>query len=434
MGSIGESIPLSRTLNRGNISWTIFVYLFRETMFAFLVSFLFFFFIFFVNQLLLMAQEILTKKVPLPQVTLLVLYSLPQIIAMSTPFAALLGTLMTVGRLSSDNEILVMLSSGLSYINIFAPVVAVGITVSLVAFMANDVLLPAGTIQFNRLYRRILVSTPALELESNSIKRFKETVIVTGNVSGNSIEDMLILDRTGEGERRLIMAKNALFFDAGADGLALDLRNAFIQTSKEIERRDYDYAASDSLRYRIPQEDLIQAASTIGPREMSSRDVHSEIKIKEVARAENLLERTAKSLEAAMNYEAALRAGPNSGLWNQKTSLGTTFMRELQLVTAAKVDRNLSIYRIEFYKKFSMPLGALSLIILAIPLGLMAKKSGQTVGFILGLVLSVFYWALIIGGQNMGIRLGYSPFWTMWLPNILSVSIGSVLLVLRVRK
>ena len=103
------------------LSKTLYLYILSEAAFAFLISFLFFFFIFFVNQLLLMAQEILTKHVPFGQVALLVLFSLPSVIAMSAPFASLVGTLMTVGRLSSDNEVLVMLSSGLSYRNVFIP-------------------------------------------------------------------------------------------------------------------------------------------------------------------------------------------------------------------------------------------------------------------------------------------------------------------------
>jgi lipopolysaccharide export system permease protein len=207
-------------------------------MFSFLGSFLFFFFIFFVNQLLLMAQEILTKRVPFNQVALLVLYSLPSIIAMAAPFASLVGTLMTVGRLSSDNEVLVLLSSGLSYRNIFLPALVVGLLISIMSFVANDVLLPAGTVQFSRLYRRILVSTPALELEANSVKRFKDTVVVTGNVTGNAINDVLILDKTSDGERRVIMAKTAELKDGGKQGLSLDLDDAFIQSSKEVARRD----------------------------------------------------------------------------------------------------------------------------------------------------------------------------------------------------
>ena len=422
------------SLSSRSLSWTIFRYILTETLFSFLVSFLFFFFIFFVNQLLLLAQEILTKHVPLGQVALLVLFSIPSIIAMSAPFASLVGTLMTVGRLTSDNEVLVMLSSGLSYKNIFLPAISVGIIISMLSFFANDVLLPAGTVQFARLYRRILLSTPALELEGNSVKRFKDTVIVTGDVTGNAIDNVLILDRTSSGERRLIMARNAELKDGGRQGLSLDLDRAFIQSSKEIVREDYDYASSSFLRYWVPQEDLIQAVSSISPREMSSRDVYREIRKKTDDLNARLEERRKRITGHALALEEVLRRGPNDEGWNRRTNLTAAYQREIQAMESQKTDRTILIYRLEYYKKFSIPFGALSFVFLAVSLGLLAKKSGQTVGFIFGLLIAVVYWALLLGGQTMGIRLGYSPFWSMWFPNLLAISTGLVMGILRIRK
>jgi lipopolysaccharide export system permease protein len=415
------------------VSFTLFKYLVSEALFSFLVAFLFFFFIFFVNQLLLLAQEILTKKVPFYQVALLVIFAIPSIIALSAPFAALVGVLMTIGRLTSDNEILIMLSSGLPYRNVFIPTIVVGVLISLLSFYANDVLLPMGTIQFSRLWRQILVSTPALELESNSVKRFKDTVVVTGNVSGNSIDDVLILDKTSEGERRLIMARSAELRDAGREGLSLDLGNAFIQSSKEVSRRDYDYASAAFLRYWVPQEDMIQNVSSVTPSQMSSIDVFKEIKVKEKDLAGKIDERYRRVMSQALNLEAALRRGPGREDWNRRTNQAASFMRENEIVKDLKKDRSLSNYRLEFYKKFSIPFGALSFVFLAVPLGLLAKKSGQTVGFIFGLIIAVLYWAMLLGGQTMGIRLGYPPFWCMWLPNILAVSIGLVMCIFRIR-
>jgi lipopolysaccharide export system permease protein len=398
------------------------------------VSFLFFFFIFFVNQLLLLAQEILTKRVPFKQVSLLVIYALPAVIAMAAPFASLVGILMTIGRMTSDNEILVMFSSGLSYRTVFIPAAVVGFLISLFSFFANDVLLPAGTIHFNRLYRRILVSTPALELEANSVKRFKETVIVTGNVNGTSFDNVLNFDRTGDGERRVITAQNAELKDGGREGLSLDLDRAFILSSKEVARRDYDYASSSFLRYWVPQEDLIQAVSSITPREMSSVDVGREIEIQKRELERRLDEQRGKISIQALELEAVLRRGPENESWNRRASLFSNFQRETQILKVLRQDRTLLRYLLEYYKKFSIPFGALSFVLLAVSLGLMAKKSGQTVGFIVGLLISVLYWALLLGGQSMGARLGYSPFWSIWFPNILAVSAGIVLGVIRIRR
>ena len=416
------------------ISKTLFIYIIRDCFFSFMVSFLFFFFVFFVNQLLLMAQEILTKHVPFYQVVLLVFYALPSIIAMAAPFASMMGTLMTVGRLSSDNEILIILASGLSHRMIFLPALMVGIIISILSFIANDVLLPMGTIQFSKLYRRILISTPALELEANSVKRFRDTVIVTGPVEGTGIDNIFILDRTSDGERRVIMARKAELKDAGKEGLSLDLNNAFIQSSKEIVRKDYDYASTDFLRYWVPQEDLIQAVSSIGPREMSSTDLKRDIGVKTFELNERLSERASKTLAQALNLEDVLRKGRQNETWNRRENNLGVFNRERLATLALRNDRTLLIYRLEYFKKFSIPFGALSFVFLSVSLGLLAKKSGQTVGFIFGLIISVVYWALLLGGQTMGIRMGYSPFWSMWLPNILAASIGLLLLIVRIRK
>jgi lipopolysaccharide export system permease protein len=416
------------------ISGTMFRYIFQETLFAFIVAFGFFFFIFFVNQLLLMAQDILAKKVPLAQVSLLVVYAIPSIIATSTPFATLLGTLITIGRMTSENEILVLLSSGLSYKNIFLPTILVGILVTIVAFFTNDILLPLGTIEYTKLYRKIATSTPALEIEPNAVKKFKDTVVITGNVTGHKINDMMILDKTSDGERRIILAKQTEFVDAGREGIRLDMEDAFIQSSKEVERYDYDYAQSGILRYRIKPEDIIQQQNSVTAREMSSLDVWRAIQVQQTALNKTLEERNGRMLQAALDLESALRKGPGSREWRNRDNLLASFNREFQVVQSLKNDRRLLIFRLEFYKKFSIPFGSLSFIFLAVSLGLLAKKSGQAVGFILGIMISVAYWSLLIIGQNIGMKLGASPFWCMWTANIIAIVIGGIMGLHRISK
>jgi len=427
---------LERNVEEGrrSVSKIIFRYIMSETLFSFLICFLFFFFIFFVNQILLMAQEVLTKHVPFNQVALLILFSLPTVIAMSAPFASLVGTLMTIGRLTSDNEILVMLSSGLSYKNVFLPAITVGIIISILSFFTNDVLLPAGTIQFNRLWRRILVSTPALELEANSVKRFRDTVIITGDVTGNIIDNVIILDRTGDGERRIITAGNAELKDSGKEGLSLDLERAFVHSSKEIIREDYDYASTGLLQYWVSNDDIIQAVMSVTPREMSSRDVRTVIKNRTDEVAERVNDRKRRVAVQASALENILRAGPFDDSWNRRQSATTNFQREILTLSNVRSDRTLLIHIIEYYRKFSVPFGAFFFVFLSVSLGLMAKRSGQTVGFIIGIIIAVIYWVMLFLGQTMGLRTGAPPFWSMWLPNILSLVIGLVLAIIRVRK
>ncbi|MDR1930901.1 MAG: LptF/LptG family permease [Treponema sp.] len=415
------------------LSRTVFLYIVREILFTFLVCFLFFFVIFFVNQILLMAQQILSKRVPFHLVSLLMLYSLPQIIALAAPFAALSGTLMTIGRLSSDNEILIFLSSGLSYRNIIGPALAVGILISLLSFAANDVLLPAGMGQFTKLYRRIMIASPALEMESNSVKRFKNTLMVSGSVSGSTIKDLVIMDRTNEGERRIILAKEAALKDSGMEGISIELKDAFTESVKENSREDYDYTFSSLLSYTVPQEDLAQSAVFITPNQMSSVDVKREIRNHERTLDENINLELRRNVQAALKVEAALRFGTAGADWNLVSPLWEDYTNRKAALKFMRRNSSLSNYRLEYYKKFSIPFGALSFVFLAVSLGLAAKKSGQTVGFIIGICISVLYWALLLGGQTLGTKTGFSPLWSMWFPNALALTSGGVLLFLRIR-
>ena len=81
----------------------------------------------------------------------------------------------------------------------------------------------------------------------------------------------------------------------------------------------------------------------------------------------------------------------------------------------------LNSYKLEYHRKFSLPFGSLFFALLAFPLAaVFGKRNGQTAGLIIGVVIAVFYWALMILGQQFGLRNGFNGFWSMWIPNILT--------------
>jgi lipopolysaccharide export system permease protein len=165
---------------------------------------------------------------------------------------------------------------------------------------------------------------------------------------------------------------------------------------------------------------------------MSSRDVYKEIVKKTAELNVDLNERRNKVSALAIVYEETMRRGSTSENWNRRTNQFSAFQREVRMLEDTRKDRSLSLYWLEFYKKFSVPFGAFSFVFLAVALGLLAKKSGQTVGFLFGLIISVIYWVLLFGGQTMGIRMGTSPFWSMWTPNIMALTAGFILTLVRV--
>lgn len=375
---------------------------------------------FFVNQLLLLAEDILQKDVALWDVVQLILFSLPSIVALSVPFATLLGTFMAVGRLSSDNEFLAMQSLGFPVSRLFLPVLFPALLLSFFSFTVNDYLLPLGTLNFGRLYRELLYKNPALELDPYSVKRYQDDVLITGALEPGRLDNFVIIDTDSQERRRVIVADEALFnSESGENVISLDLRNVTSHT--HVDAGEYHYSRAERLIYNILLQDITIAIRNPGPREMSARDVRSAILRKEEEFAPRIHEHLVRQEILAGEVELML-------LENFLGSLNSTSISErLTQYTADRsnppVDRSLQLYRLEFHKKYSIPFASVSFVFLAFPLGLFTR--GRSVGFGLGLLISTLYWALLIGGQTFGTqRPNVPPALAMWLPNAVFLLAG----------
>jgi len=411
----------------------LWLYIAKEFLLSFIVAFLFFFIIFFINQLLLMAEEILAKKAPVGDVARLILYATPAIIAMSFPFGSLVGALMATGRLSSDNELLVMSASGVSKPAIMVPFLVLGLVFSVVSFVTNDYFLPLGTINYGKLYRKLITTSPALELKPYSIKRYKETTIVTGSMASGAIEDLVILDTTKDGKSRVINASVARLVDKGDDSgvISLILEDVFVQESDPSKPERFEYSTAIRMEYNILLTSFADFNAGVSPREMSSVDVKKAIDKKVIAldtrvsaRARELDEKRSELL-----FEYFNRSNATATLGASMNKLVSLKNGHAALKLKPVRDRSLDIYRLEYYKKFSIPTGALCFVFLAFPLGTKARKSGRAVGFGLGLLVAVAYWGLLIGGQTLGLRIEFDPFLAMWIPNILVLLLAVPLLI-----
>jgi lipopolysaccharide export system permease protein len=352
---------------------------------------------------------------------------------MSFPFGSLVGALMAAGRLSSDNELLVMRASGVSRPAIMAPFLMLGIVFSMVSFVMNDYFLPLGTINYGKLYRKLITTAPALELKPYSVKRYRDTTIVTGAMDGGVMADVVIIDSTKDGKSRVINAGRAELVDRGGDSgvITLMLDDVFVQESDPGKPERFEYSTASRMEYNILLTSFSDFSSGVSPREMSSVDVAAAIGKKEAALAGRLAVRATeledKRSEILAEYFS--RAGSMSPLDGAVARLVP--LKDAHAALAAKPlkDRSLDIYKLEYYKKFSIPAGALCFVFLAFPLGARARKSGRAVGFGLGLLVAVAYWGLLIGGQTLGLRTGFDPFLSMWAPNILVLLAAAPLLL-----
>ena len=427
-------------INKDDFPKTIFIYIAKEFILSFIVAFLFFFFIFFINQLLLLAEDILSKHVPFLDVVKIIIYSIPTIVALTFPFSSLVGSLMAIGRLSSDNEFLAFQASGIPALKLFIPVLILGIGFTIVSFIFNDYFLPLGNIQFGKLYRKILYSNPELELEEYSVKRFHDSVIIPGKISEKTIDNIVIIDVDDKKNKRIILANKAQLKEDvdNAGVLSLELDNVMTHISDNKKTNDFSYSFSDLMKYNLLLQDIAFSVKSLTPREMSSVDVLKiieEKKVKYNLKINNHEELKAlNQFELYNNYYSLLYESNNSRFNSSTKNIENSFNELKNIENKIIRDRSLQVHEIEFNKKFAIPFGCLVFVIFAFPVGLYSKRSGRTVGFGIGLFVSLVYWGILFAGHTFGYRVYFSPFLSMWMPNFIILSLGILFFILRFRR
>ncbi|MDR1626645.1 MAG: LptF/LptG family permease [Spirochaetia bacterium] len=419
---------------------TIYIYIGKEFVFSTCVSFLFFFFIFFLNQMLLMAERILSKRVPVWDVLLLIFYSLPGIIALALPFAALVGSLMAIGKFSSQNEIIAFQASGIALRRVFIPIFTIGVFFSCFSFIMNDYFLPLGTLRFNTLYRSLLYSHPELEIESYSVKAFQDSIIANGQVDGVSVDTLFILDKEAEGSKRIILAESAVIDKSIAGAISLSMKNVTTHAIAADDKEQYSYSFAESMEYNLLLKNISAAFRNPSPREMSSYDVYTEIQNKRATLASREKENELRIRLAELEYRHAYR-GIVARLYAGSIAVEEAGQTLQRLASAAKAnrqrvfsDRTLQVFLVEFHKKFSLPFSCIVFIIFAFPVGLFTHESGRSVGFGIGLFISCFYWGMLVAGQTLGIRAQFPAFLAMWVPDFVILALGLAAVLIRALK
>jgi lipopolysaccharide export system permease protein len=426
-------IPGVRTVDR---------YILSEFIISFTVAFLFFFCTFFINQLLVLAEEIFSKKVPFGDVVRFIVFSLPSILALSIPFGALVGSLMAMGRFSSDNEILAFRACGVAQFRILRPLVVIGVLLFVISFVMNDYFLPLGNIRLGSMYRKILYTNPGIELEPYSVKRYQDTVIVTGDIEENVIKNVTIIDKNENDEKRVITAASGYLEESRNQKgvISIRLEDVFSHVSDASAADSYEFTRSKSMIYNILLKDFSASFINPGPREMRSIDVWREIQLMDeqyklqVAEKERQTDRQYFDLAMEVRYLRDFGPGNPNLYRSRQTNLSGAYAIYTRNRDREFVDRNLQLYRLEFHKKFSIPFSCIVFVLFAFPVGLLARKSGRAVGFGIGLLMASLYWWLLLMGHTLGIRLELPPAFAMWFPNLVVFIAAVTMLTIRTRQ
>ena len=414
----------------------------------------------------------------------LVALNLAWMLVLSIPMSVLVATLMAFGKMSADNEITIMRASGMSLYKMMTPVViaAAMITVALTWF--NNEVLPEANIRLQVLMTDIVRIKPTLSLQAgvftseNDLPNYRILVRKTFEKS-NDLEGVTIYDLSDPRKNVVVTARTGrVSFSEDYSTILMDLHDGEIHDTETGSTRQYRRLRFKRHRVAIPASGFgFQRSSSENARRddrtMSSammQAIVDSIRASQSEKIDGFSSRVVDHLRrlfrggpgffasapsrplasamlgtpAADGTADSVKGKADSTKYSSEDSLRAIYrtitdIRQLQRQALAEVgsidfdDKQQDRFLVEIYKKYSIPVACLIFVLIGAPLGTMARRGGFGMGAGLSLGFFLFYWACLIGGEKLADRDVLSPFWGMWVANLVLGVLG-VILTIRIAK
>ncbi|MBU1726202.1 MAG: LptF/LptG family permease, partial [Candidatus Omnitrophica bacterium] len=168
-----------------------------------------------VGNLKRIADLVINKGVDIISVSKLFFLMTPYIITYALPISVLIGTLLSLGRLSSDNEIIAIRSSGVNLLRLLIPIFLVSFILSLGLVVFNDRVSSYAHFSYRKTLLEIGVKNPTAAFEEGVfINSFQKYILFIYHVDqkNNRLNNIRIYEPQGEDKpTRTIIAKAGEF-------------------------------------------------------------------------------------------------------------------------------------------------------------------------------------------------------------------------------
>lgn len=339
-------------------------YILKELLIPFFFGIFILTFLILIHQLLRLMELVIDKGVDLLSVGQIFLTLLPSFFLLTIPMAVLMSSVMTFNRLSNDNEITALKSSGVGFYRYLRPVLFFSVAAALVTLFMGMIAQPWGGGSFKSLAMKILKKRASVGIEEGKFNgTFSDIMIYVESMpTFTEMEGVFIYDVRDQNAPKIIVAKKGILLnDPGTGAIEFHLLNGSLHAQRK-EGADYQHVVFATYDLRLDLGSVLQGGNT------------------------NL--ETPTYREIKKNVEAS----------------GGKDLRALRLLS-------------EFYKNFSFSLASLVFGLVGVPLGIISGRTGRLGGFTVGIGLITLYYLLnTLGDYLITIRFA-TPFLAVWVPH-----------------
>jgi lipopolysaccharide export system permease protein len=361
-------------------------YLFRELLPPFALNLVFFTFVFLMTRILEITNMVVNYRIGLGTVVLMLLYATPRFLEFVVPMSVMMAILLTLLRLSGDNEIVALKAGGISVRRLLPPVMVFALLGGLITAAVTLWGAPRGRLALKDLVAQATRATDlSLVLKERTFNdTFDGVMLFVSRIdpATRDLMDVFIEDQRHRPLKIAIVApRGRLVAEPGNDGYRLELFEGTVHRV-DLAGRTADTIGFDvyDVALNVKQAEAIPVAAALSEDEMGLAEL---------------------------------------GRWIDSLKTG---------------DPRYFSARLAWHQKLAIPAACLCLGFMALPLGIQSRTARRSFGLGLGLASFLAYYLLLSAGKILG-EAGYlTPVVGMWLPNAVSACFGFWLMVRCVRE
>lgn len=354
---------------------TLHLYLARQTLATLLMTVLVFTFVLLLGNLLkeiaaLMASGQVSPGFLFKAIGLLI----PFVLVYSLPMGMLTSTLLVFGRFSADQELTAARAGGISLLSLTAPVLLIGIVMSMLCGWINLQIGPQCRAAYKTMIFEYGLERASALIQEKGYTDFPGYRVYVDRVDGNNLHDVTIYQYDESQKLRMRMNAEQAALEVNPDTQQIML------TLKTVDGFEFNEGKERTFVY-----------SKYGPMALGEKEkinTQRSAKLKEMSFSE-LRQRIAEARQHGTDATPA---------------------------------------RVQLHQKVALSFACIGFTLIGIPLAIRGNRRETNIGIAFALGLVAIYYGLIILAQALESSPALAPHLWMWLPNFLFQGIGCVLL------
>ena len=429
-------------------------YVLKEFIRSFMVSISIIYAILLIQLMIKLLDKFLGKGFDSYFLLKLLFYNTAWIIAMAIPMAVLVASILTYGKLSSDNEVVGFKSSGIRMYDIIQPSFFSAVIIACITIYFSCNVLPKMNYQARKLNHELSRKRPDVEFEENiysdlipnHIVKFKER----DKKNKSKFYDIMIHQIYNNRLTRSVIADSVIINSNNQD-IMFNLFDGTIHERVAINE-EYRQINFENYKLKVPidKTNNRKLKYVRGDRELTLKMLNHNMDSLE-KKITYLKYKINKRLDlfdidtVSVNYSDLMALIDNKNtdsllkindkdqekIYKVKAKANKTiisgYLKNIER-SANKINRN----TVEMHKKFAIPIASIIFLLIGAPLGIKMQRGNMAVSMSISLMFFILYYILIVGGEQLADKNLFNPILSMWLPNLIVLAFG--LLILKIKK